>query len=269
MLYESFVLNVKFSITVSGFVLGPLGKIGNSKMSCYFVLIDCTFIFFMIAGMTMTLIYRYTSIFPGIIQTIGTSKWMIIACLTLQLFFAILISLVSRELFSFDHSTIIRKAIEFSPVLSRFADEPTIVFIDRKFVFPILIGAGSALVLISILFIFVAAALIVELNRSKYISKNLELQKTLIISCVVQIGVTFVFVFVPQMVLFYYMTYGYAYGGPIIMIIFCMASLHAIIEMSTTIYFVLPYKKFVKGLLAKRTQTQKISHIVSFIASRS
>ncbi|KAE9548205.1 hypothetical protein FO519_008585 [Halicephalobus sp. NKZ332] len=228
--------------SASGFLLGPLGKIGDSKMASYFFLLNCLLTLFTIVGMTMSLVYRYTSIFPGTVKTIGTSKWTVFIFLTLQLIIAIIFIFITRKFFSFDHDTMARKAIEFNPVLSRFVDEPTFIFSDKTFIFPIALGMWITLAIFSILFILVAGALIFELAHNKYTMNNFELQKALILSCLFQIGVTFVFLFIPEMTLFYCLTFGYIYAGPITMISLCVLSLHAMMEMLVTMYLVLPYR---------------------------
>ncbi|KAE9548640.1 hypothetical protein FO519_008152 [Halicephalobus sp. NKZ332] len=230
---------------VGGLIAGPLGKLGGSKMACYFLLSNCLLTLFTIVGMTMSLVYRYTSIFPGVVKKIGTSKWMIVTGLIIQLLLSILICFVAGKFLSIDHDTIVEKAIEFSPVLSRFANEPTFIMIDKNFGFPIIIVTWAFLLIMSTLFIIVAMALIFEMTRNTYTSNSLKLQKALILSCIVQIGITFVFLFIPVMVFFYHLTFGYVYAGPISMIFLCIVSLHAIIEMLATTYFVLPYRKFV------------------------
>ncbi|KAE9546561.1 hypothetical protein FO519_010227, partial [Halicephalobus sp. NKZ332] len=126
--------------SASGFVLGPLGKIGNSTMSCYFILADCLFVFFTIIGMTMSLTYRYTSIFPGRIKEIGTSRWMFFICLIIKLMIAIVVFIIAGKFLSLDYDTMTKIAIEFSPALSKFTNEPTFVSVGRESVFPIVIS---------------------------------------------------------------------------------------------------------------------------------
>ncbi|KAE9547050.1 hypothetical protein FO519_009738, partial [Halicephalobus sp. NKZ332] len=229
-----------------GFVLGPLGKIGNSTMSCYFIFADCLFILFTIVGMTMSLTYRYTSIFPGRVKKIGTSRWMMFTFLVLQSIVGILICIIVGKFFSLDRDTMDKIAIDFSPVLSKFTKEPTFVIVDREFMFFIIIIMWIILVIVSILSIIVVMALLFELSRYSYTVSVQECERTLILSCAAQVGITFMFLFIPVMVLLYYLTFGYIYGGPTMMIFGCIFSLHAIMEMLVTTYFVLPYRRFVK-----------------------
>ncbi|KAE9548204.1 hypothetical protein FO519_008584 [Halicephalobus sp. NKZ332] len=250
----------------AGFILGPLGKIGGIKMTTYFFLVDCLFMLFTIIGMTMSLIYRYTSIFPGRTKEIGTSKWMIVTCLIIQLAISVLLCIIADKFLSLDHDTMARKAIEFSPALSKFTNEPTFVFIDREFGFPMVIAVWITLIIISVLFGIVATTLFFELKHNRYAVKKLELQKTLILSCIVQIGITIVFLFIPIMVFFYYLTFGYVYAGPITMIVFCVFCLHAIAEMVATIYFVLPYRRFVMKRLLNIRQ-EKSNTVVPSLAN--
>ncbi|KAE9546928.1 hypothetical protein FO519_009860, partial [Halicephalobus sp. NKZ332] len=248
-----------------GFVLGPLGKIGNSTMSCYFILADCLFVLFTIIGMTMSLVYRYTSIFPGIVKTIGTSKWMMFTCLLLQSIIGILICMIAGKFFSLDRDTMVRMAIEFSPVLSRFVNELTFALIDKNFMLPMVFVACITLTVLSVLFIILTVALIIELKNYKYAMNNFKLQKALILSCVVQIGITFIFLFIPVMVFFYCLTYGTIYAGPITMIAVCILSLHALIEMLATVCFVLPYRRYVKSVFG--SNQIKVLRFISILHS--
>ena len=216
----------------------------------------------------MSLIYRYTSIFPGVVQKIGTSKWMIGVSLLLQLILFIIICFITGEFFSFNHDVMVENAIKFSPVLAAFSNEPTLILIDREFIFPIAVGIFIILIAISLTFIIITINLLFELRRNVYTSQNFQLQKTLIISCVVQVGITLVFLFIPEILFFYYMSYGYAYGGPIVMADHYFISLHSVLEMIATVYFVLPYRIFLKNLFTKNSQIQAVFNCVPTFNSK-
>lgn len=95
-----------------------------------------------------------------------------------------------------------------------------------------------------ILFLFLSIVFIRQIMSNKPSFVHFKLQRTLIISANVQIFLTIIFQLFPWMMFHAILTFEIPYGGPIIMVLLVVEALHPILEMISTLYFVLPYRRF-------------------------
>ena len=113
----------------------------------------------------------------------------------------------------------------------------------------------------SVLYITSAAIIIVFLRQivsNKNIINN-KVQKSLIISSIIQITLTCVFLVTPLYCYFIFVKFDVPNTAQVMTALLCIYSSHCLLDFCATIYFVKPYKIFVLKMIGiKQIETSKV-----------
>ena len=194
-----------------------------------------------IVGVSMSLSYRYFGLFPGKVKTICHSPPMYCFFIAVHILLWILLIVCVIQLTKVPQETMIQQALEFSPELQPFTNEKTFIFLSEEIYKVASIIVLIVLVGFTMLFIFMMYLLKKEL-MSKLRS---ELQKNLIISVIAQVSVTLIFEFNAYIFLFSSIIFRIPNSGLFTEILEMLVVSHTFMEYCVTLYFVLPYRKFI------------------------
>lgn len=197
-------------------------------------------------GICMMLVFRYLTIFPGILSRLFTSKISLIFYIVLHivvLFCLFYIGYLAKDLTG---EWMRSQALNYSSSLAEFTNELSFVYIPKEMVYGTVLFIISISVVILIVLITLTIFLIREFIRLDDITS--KTQKTLIFSCVIQVAISFGFLLIPNTILFIFLIYDIPHARVISEGITCVIVSHAPLEVFCAWYFVTPYRLFWKHL---------------------
>ena len=227
----------------AGFQLGIFRHTATFQSTAMATLIVTAFTMNSIIGLALTLGHRYIGAFDTKMRKYFHTK---------KCYFFIFIIYFSTHLFIFgvifpvltlDRSTILEWAVEYDPELGEFFDEPSFFMIPHSYHdIPILIGIAflSGLYLF---FAFVIYYFLKQIRKNNYLSIS-RLQASLIASSIVQVTLTCAFLFTPLFVFLFCIRFDIS-APQAMTLLLCFMSTHSIVDFLATLYFVLPYRKFI------------------------
>ena len=200
---------------------------------------------FAIGGVSMSLVYRYGTVFPGLISKLIASKTSMYFYIFWQLVAVSLMFIIGHSLPFDDKSDMISRAIAEYPALFAFTNTPTFAYFDKNIIrIGVIISLFTMLVL-PVFFGAFSAMLIYKIKHTNVQTISYKSQVTLIHSVIAQIIVTVLFLFLPILPASIFILFEIPYGGPIMVYCLCIISLHSLMEIIVTLIFVLPYRKFI------------------------
>ena len=194
-----------------------------------------------VGGVCMSLSYRYFGLFPGKVKTICRSLPMQCFFIALHILIWIILILCATAIMKIPRETMIQQALEFNPELEPFTHEKSFMFVPESVY---TIAAIAVLILLAFLTIVYLGA--IYLLKKELMSKlRSELQKNLIISVIAQVSVTLIFEFSGYVFLFLSLMFKIPNSGPAMEVFEILMVSHTFIEYCVTLYFVLPYRRFI------------------------
>ena len=198
-----------------------------------------------IGGVCMTLIYRYFGLFPGKIKAVFYSLPMYIFLGTLYSMLWVLLGVIAKIIMNASQEDMIREAIELNPELEPFTHEKTFMSIP-----PYIFEIGSVVALTMLTLIGISFLVLIYLLKKELLSKlRTKQHKNLVRSVIAQVTVTLCFEFCPFYFLFSSVFIKIPYAGPAMQGMDMFLATHTLIEYCVTLYFVLPYRKYVSRKL--------------------
>uniref|UniRef100_A0AC34FA84 G-protein coupled receptors family 1 profile domain-containing protein n=1 Tax=Panagrolaimus sp. ES5 TaxID=591445 RepID=A0AC34FA84_9BILA len=136
--------------------------------------------------------------------------------------------------------------------------EPSMVFVDSEKVKYFVFGFFALDIIIIIFAAFVIVYFIYLVQTSKTATK---MQQSLIISSTAQISITLILLFIPLGVIIACVGFQIPHTSEYACLCFSITSFHGILEFIATLYFVLPYRRYLKKQISKVSVTLKISKV--------
>ena len=198
-----------------------------------------------LGGICMSLCYRYFGLFPGKIKTICHSIPMILFFFFLHGIFLFTIVYHGGKAIRVPQTTMVEQALNFSEYLGPFIHERTFFFISEEIH---LVPDILVVILLSVLTVVFIGVIILMKRELRKVLKT-DIQRMLIISCIAQVLVTLIFEFLPFFFLFLSLIVKIPYSGPIMEVMEILALTHTFAEYCVTLYFVLPYRRFIRKKL--------------------
>ena len=248
----------------SGFLAGVFRET-SSQITAIVLFIVLSLAIMSIGGICMTLAYRYFGLFPGRIADACQSIWMIIFLLGVHIFFIVLLILFGIRATSVPQEVMIQQALNYNIGLEPFTKEKTFLFVHEE-----IHGIPDIFVMTMISIIILTFLVLVYLLYRELPSlMKVEVQRALVISIMVQALVTVMFELLPFTFLFACIKFKISNSGSTMEIFEMFAVTHTLMEYCITLYFVLPYRRFIRrqisgfGRMFKKSpqeNTTRVSH---------
>lgn len=137
-------------------------------------------------------------------------------------------------------------ALEYDTQLAELFDKPTFMILAHSvtdipaIVTIVVVGSLGLLCIVSgVTFIYSLKSFQDKTTLNK------RFQRSLLISALVQMSLTVCFLIIPIIVFFIFIKFRTAYSGRPIQIFMCMLASHCFLDYITTLYFIVPYRKFI------------------------
>ncbi|KAE9548544.1 hypothetical protein FO519_008247 [Halicephalobus sp. NKZ332] len=206
-----------------------------------------------VGGICMTLTYRYFGLFYGKIKTVCRSRSMYVLFVFLHLVFWIILLLCTLAIINIPQEVMIQQALQFDPELEPFTHEKTFMFIPED-----IYNLAAIILLIAIICVLVVVTVFIYLIKKELMSKlRTEHQKNLIKSIIAQFIIAFVFQVCPFTFTFLSPPLKIPNSGPIMEIMEMLGVSYTLAEYCVTLYFVLPYRRYISKKLDAAKKTLK------------
>lgn len=216
------------------------------NMSLIFALLVLALLNMCVFSLLMSLVYRYSTIIPGklklILESTGSSVFLIIL-------HVICLALTTYCVFSFKTGEEAKKlAIEYNSDLAEFIDEPSFIFLNpEKARIPITIILCVAIMIILI----TALCIILLILQVRKLPAHEEIQKAIVRSLTFQVIITIVFLLTPDLIFLTVMIFQIPNTFTLVSVVQSIATFHAFVEMMSILYFVLPYRHYIRKEIKK------------------
>uniref|UniRef100_A0AC35EYN9 Serpentine Receptor, class H n=1 Tax=Panagrolaimus sp. PS1159 TaxID=55785 RepID=A0AC35EYN9_9BILA len=246
------------SPAAGGFQVGIFRDYGSFK-TCGIAAVFC-FIFSSncILGLSATLASRYLLVFPSSLTKWFTLKKALIAAVGLPIIAYIVILMVFYPILQTDTSTIHQWAFEYDPILKEYFDEPTFLFLPHFYHDYIDIPILSLLIILTFSAFSVILFFLYQMTNTKTTVSS-KLQRSLLLSSVIQIVITCFFLFMPFIFFFIFIKYDIQNTASFMCILMCIFTSHCFIEFIATLYFVSPYRNFILRIFRKKVRKSNVS----------
>ena len=144
------------------------------------------------------------------------------------------------------HETLVEKALNATLELEPYIELKTFVFIPYDIAYLGLMLLFGLMIMITIMFI----VLFILLKKKVSGFLKHDVQRWLIMSAIIQIVETIFFVLLPFGWMSFYLLFQIQIGGRVMLIFEIFVASHAVFDYVTTLYVVMPYRKFVQGKFA-------------------
>ena len=239
---------------------GGFFKANDFRYSAITGLLCLLFIYLSLHGLTITILNRYATLFDvKFLTKFAKLKSIIITAAILHLCVGILCFISVLPRMFIDARQIHKWAMEYDAQLVQFFNEPTFFVIPHEITDAPTMIAMILVIVANVLCIISGVTFMVSLKSMKTkTALDKKLQRSVLLSVIVQILLTIVFLFLPVFMFFFYMTFKIQYSGRSMQIFMCMMTSHCFLDYISTLYFVLPYKKFIMNQLSSVSKLSKI-----------
>ena len=248
-----------------GYQLGPFRHIWDFRSS-----VVCIFVCLGISGncvisLSATLASRYLLIFPS-----AMFQWF---TLKIALIIAVLVNLVCYGLIGYVLYPIIQLKQETIQEWADAEDSGLQVVYEKESTFMMIPfhyhEFADLLILLFFLVVHIAGAFILtffflQLFKRKTKVLSNRIQRSLIVSSLAQTVLTSVFLFVPFILFFACIRFTIPHTTNVATLFLCVFNSHAFVEFVVTLYFVSPYRSFIRSLfITKERYRKSITTLVS------
>uniref|UniRef100_A0A914P763 Serpentine Receptor, class H n=1 Tax=Panagrolaimus davidi TaxID=227884 RepID=A0A914P763_9BILA len=171
-------------------------------------------------------------------------------------------------MFLVDAETIYEWAIEYDPYLSKFFHEPSF-FVIPHFLLDRVVAAHLFIIGFTMFsFIALSVFFIYQIFKNQTISTT-KFQKSLILSSIMQIYLTNIFLIGPMFMFFIFITFDIPNSASAMCCLTSVIMTHCLVEFAATLYFISPYRKFITTYFRKKlfTQNTSVQHVSGFIVT--
>ena len=228
--------------------MGIFSKFSDFRLTIIISALGACVVLNSILGLGMTIFSRYTVIFPSEWSTFFNQKEAYILIIILQIILNSIIFIGIVPLTNNSAKNISADAFQENPDLRYFTDEKTFMFVNYHYyaygTFMSLLG----MLLLYSLFCTVASVFIYQLRYNKksyYI--NDKLQRSLLVSLISQVLVTLGFLITPYFCFLLFVEFQINNTAVVMTVLLCFVSTHCLLEFLATMYFVTPYRKFLRN----------------------
>ena len=220
----------------------------SSALTSLFCLV---FVIFSIGGLLMTIQNRYATIFDIYIlrELLKTKNLLVITgilyvSMTAISFIAVVPTLFIRV------EQIYQWAREYDADLAVLFSHPTFFMIPSETLDNFILISLSILTIIIILCIISGIGFIYFLQSVNIkIALKRKVQRSVMLSAAVQILLTVFFLFIPVFMFFFYIRFRIKHSTKWIQVFTFMLTSHCFLDYTATLYFVLPYRRFIRERL--------------------
>ena len=239
-----------FLPSFGGFPLGVLRNNSNFAITALVALFGIVSAANCIIGLTATILSRYMLVFPSKLTKWFSFKVTAIFILSFTTAFYIICVLQFLPYLSTKAAQFRDLAVAYDPYFVNYFHEPAFLFLPKLY------GSKMSLcVFLSIIALIFAAFLLMALffyliTKFRHMTPT-KLQRSLIISSIMQIFFTNLFLFLPLAIIMGTITFETPNSSTLSCICFCLLSTHSLVEFVVTLYFVSPYRNFILRCFAK------------------
>ena len=252
------------SFSCAGYQVGIFSKNTDFRSSLITGILCCLFFLNSMFGLGMTIFSRYTVIFPSKWSTLFKRKETYILIIIIHVIFN---ATTIVGLIPFINTTVgkvFTDAIEENPELQYFISEQTFFFIDYDYYKYGVLGSSFGIATLYMFFGIVIGVFVYQLQYNKKARHiNDKLQRSLLISSVSQVSLTLVFLVTPFFCCLLSSALQIKGSALPMIILLSMVSTHCLLEFLTTMYFVAPYRKFLKEKVFRMKRKAAVVSIMS------
>ena len=227
-----------------GIQIGILRDYGNFRGTAIAALICLAFTGNCVLGVTFTIGARYVYVFPSKLAAwLSERNSFIFFGIISVIIYAFLI-MTFWPMLIVDTETIHQWALEYDPFLETFFPEPSFFLIPHLFldrVVPALLFFISLVIIVSIAFSIYFIRLILKHQTQT----TTRLQKSLIVSSVMQIYLTNIFLNLPVLAFFVFIAFDVPHSASAMCCFMTILMAHCLVEFIATFYFISPYRNFI------------------------
>ena len=209
-------------------------------------------------GLLMTIFSRYMVIFPSKWQQFFQRKELYVCIAFFHVLAIFVILYIMIRTLNFSDKELYEDAKNYDPDLAYFFNRSTFFFVSYDIVY-----IGNLVTACGMSALYVTAAIVVivflyQISSNKNIINN-KIQKSLIISSVMQVTLASLFLLTPLYCYFIFMYFEVTNTAPVMTVLLCIYLSHCVLDLCATIYFVKPYKTFVLRILSiKNSRTSEV-----------
>ena len=248
---------VLFGDVASGYSVG-LFRNTDFRSSAITALLCLLFILYSIGGLVMTIQNRYATIFDvKMLKKISETKNMMIIVSILYVSMTIVCFVVVLPTVFIEKEQIYKWAREYNTELVPYFEQPTFFIVPHEMTDIPIIIALSTLLLIIVLCVVSGVTFIYSLKSVKTkVSLDKKVQRSIMLSAIVQMLLTVFFLFFPIVMFFCYIIFEVQYSGKSMQVFMCMLTSHCYLDFIATLYFVIPYRRFIMKKLPMKTKLE-------------
>ena len=212
-------------------------------------------------GLALTLGNRYTVAFAstGWRKLFLTKKfWTFILLLHIASF--ALIGWACMPMLGFDHDSIVNWAVTFDPALEQFSAEQSLLIVDKSYIRYPLYFISASMIIFYLGSAFIVWFFITKILRQRTQLLTSRVQRSLILSSVVQVLLTNIFSITPVFVNMMSVAFDLQNMAIFETWLLNIFVSHCILDFIATLYFVTPYRRYISSLLGLN-QRRKLSSI--------
>ena len=210
--------------------------------------------------------------YPSFLTKWFTLRKALIAAIGLPLIAYTAIGIIFYPILLTDSETLHQWARDYDPILEIYFDEPTFLFIPHMYHDLVDLPALIFLIVLTTSACLVIAFFIRQMIKTQTIVSG-KLQRSLMISSIIQIFSTCFFLFSPYIFFFIFIGYDIRGSASFMCFMMCVFTSHCLVEFIATLYFVSPYRNFIirlfrKKILKKETATFRTIQVSAITVSR-
>ena len=235
----------------AGYNIGLLKNTGFQS-SAITALLCLLFVFFSVGGLFMTIQNRYATIFDiNILEKLSKGTNLLIAAIVIYVSMTLISCISVLPIFFIEVDQVHKWAKEYDTNLVLLFNQSTFFFIPHEMINVIVMISLILIILFAILCI-VSGVMFIFYFRYMEIktTRNKKIQKSVSLSALVQIFLTIFFLFIPVIIFFFNIEFKIRNSGKWMQVLMCVVTSHCFLDYIATLYFVLPYRRFLVNMIS-------------------